>query len=202
MCNFLTDTIYHQWYGDKVDGAMNQYDYDKEAYMKTTRRLLVTVLALAMCASFLVFPALADEPISEHTKYEFRNYFPMMSRNSYKQGYTVALQCFLKGFPQSSSEISNSGGVDGRYGNGTYNAVVKFQSEAKKTFLPTMQVDGVTGGDTWAAVAHNLTYSNASPYYKSNGVNVMKPDVVNGRNFFVNTWGTAFHPIVGYIPEL
>ena len=84
--------------------------------MKTTKRLLVAVLALAMCASFLAFPALADEPISEHAMYEFRNYFPMMSRNSYNRGYTVALQCFLLGFPQSSSYISNSGGVDGSYG--------------------------------------------------------------------------------------
>lgn len=173
-----------------------------EAYMKTTKRLLVAVLALAMCASFLAFPALADEPISEHAMYEFRNYFPMMSRNSYNRGYTVALQCFLLGFPQSSSYISNSGGVDGSYGNGTFNAVKAFQTEAKKTFLSTMLVDGVTGGDTWAAVARNLTYSNASPYYKSHGLNVMKPDVVNGKNVFVNTWGTAFHTIVGYIPGL
>lgn len=119
--------------------------------MKTTKRLLVAVLALAMCASFLAFPALADEPISEH---------------------------------------------------GTFNAVKAFQTEAKKTFLSTMLVDGVTGGDTWAAVARNLTYSNASPYYKSHGLNVMKPDVVNGKNVFVNTWGTAFHTIVGYIPDL
>ena len=170
--------------------------------MKTTKRLLVAVLALAMCASFLAFPALADEPISEHAMYEFRNYFPMMSRNSYNRGYTVALQCFLLGFPQSSSYISNSGGVDGSYGNGTFNAVKAFQTEAKKTFLSTMLVDGVTGGDTWAAVARNLTYSNASPYYKSHGLNVMKPDVVNGKNVLVNTWGTAFHTIVGYIPDL
>lgn len=48
--------------------------------MKTTKRLLVAVLALAMCASFLAFPALADEPISEHAMYEFRNYYHLSHR--------------------------------------------------------------------------------------------------------------------------
>lgn len=170
--------------------------------MKTMKRIMFMALALMVLASIMIVPASAREPINEHYLHEFRYYFPMMSRNVYDRGYTIALQRFLLGFPQSSSHIANSGGPDGIYGNGTFNAVKAFQTEAKKTYDSDMQVDGVTGGDTWSAVAYNLTYGGGDVYFYSGNTRVMYPDQVNGRNVLKNLDDTIFHYIVGYVPEM
>ncbi|MFJ3762107.1 peptidoglycan-binding protein [Streptomyces sp. NPDC090080] len=46
----------------------------------------------------------------------------------------------------------SAGGVDGIFGNGTYNAVLAFQREYRSICNSGLSIDGVVGTYTWAAL--------------------------------------------------
>lgn len=119
--------------------------------MKSFRRVLAIVLLVVAMVSVLAIPASAANDIDWGSK--FRN-FRQTSTGNYIYGYACAAQSFLLGYNQTSSIISNSGGVDGMFGSETARATKIFQG---KCYLAA---DGIIGPDTWGAMEN---YMGKSP---------------------------------------
>lgn len=180
--------------------------------MKTTRRMLTFALAIIMLVSVMtVTAAAASGNLDSEWRVEFRR-FPTMSRNTYNSSYTRALQRFLSVYPGSDDYVDKNGGIDGIYGNDTFNAVKVVQTEAKNEFITNMYIDGVTGGDTWASVAYYLDYdysgsNNVYGYMQYDGYNVMKYHYTTDKGPVLSYYGnygaigSVFHDVVGTLPE-
>ena len=164
--------------------------------MKFLKRSTALVLALILLVSVLsvtAFAALEPEWLTE-----FRT-FKMLSQGSPHTGYVYALQQFLWAYPSSKQYIVNAGGIDGSFGGGTGNAVRAFQTDAKRDWLPSMAVDGIAGGDTWASVAHYLSQSGQLLKYGTS--NIMKSAGGVLKYYTYSTLGATFHTINGIVPE-
>lgn len=168
----------------------------KEYCRKLLKRSIALFLALIALISVVSVTALAAE-LDPIWRTEFRR-FKMLSQGSPHTGYVYALQQFLWAYPSTKSYIVNAGGVDGSFGTGTGNAVRVFQTNAKKDWLPSMAVDGIAGGDTWASVAYYLSRSGSLFHY--NGTSVMWYADNQLKYYKENVRGDVFHTIDGTVP--
>ena len=115
-------------------------------YIKPVVSILL-VVALIASLSVSAFAA-SSEWVSR-----FRG-FATVSQNS-NSGYVQELQRFLQVYSTTTHDyIMNSGGLDGYFGTGTYNAVIYFQTNR------SLSVDGIAGPNTWGKIAELASYSD------------------------------------------
>lgn len=129
--------------------------------MKRMKKLVCLLVVLIMTMSIVVLPASASEnmTIEEKIRTEFPT-FPVLRLNSTHTEYVKLLQRFLYVCPATYEIIYNTDttyhGIDGGFGDRTYNAVRIFQY----AMFGESGTDGIVGEDTWAVIfmwlKHNL----------------------------------------------
>lgn len=164
--------------------------------MKCAKRLLSLVLGICLVFSL----AISASALGTAWQYEFRNHFPMLSQGSGRTGYVCALQRFLSIHPSSASTMSSAGGVDGSFGQGTSNAVKKFQAYGADAIFPgTITQDGIVGPDTWTCVACELVRIGDYLEYGSRPVMLLSGTslaYLNNSNRYTN-----FHTTANYLVD-
>lgn len=162
--------------------------------MKYAKRILSLVVVICLVFSL----AISASALGTAWQYEFRNQFPMLSQGSSRTGYVFALQRFLSVHPSSASTIAAAGGVDGSFGQGTSNAVKRFQAYGADAIFPgSIAQDGIVGPDTWTCVACELI--REGNYLKYGYNYVMR---LSGTSLaYLNNSGTYtnFHTTVSYL---
>ena len=140
--------------------------------MRTVKRSFALVLALVLLVSTMALPAFAADATWQN---RFAGFTTISSSNYHNYtGYVKAAQRFFLCYSATASIVSESGGVDGIFGDGTVRAVKAFQN------IKGLVDDGIIGGNTWKAIASELTVSSYSseriPYYifRENGQDVIK----------------------------
>lgn len=167
--------------------------------MNFVKKGVSLTLVLILLASIMVIPAFASGvPLDPEWRVEFRR-FKMLSQGSPHTQYVCALQQFLWAYPNTRTYIVNAGGVDGSFGSATGTAVRVFQADAQLEWLPTMSVDGIAGGDTWASVAYYLSRNGSNFNYEGTNVMQLKDGVLKYYNQY--SLGSAFHTVVGSLPD-
>lgn len=116
--------------------------------MKKVKRVvfLLLILIIVMQAMMLTAFAAGEPWVTKIGK------FTAINRNNYHNytGYVCAAQRYFLCDPVTSDLIADSGGVDGIFGDGLYNATVAFQA------LHDLDPDGYIGKNTWQAIAGEL----------------------------------------------
>ena len=129
--------------------------------MRTVKRSFALVLVLVLLVSTMALPAFAASTTWQNRFADFT----MISSSNYHNytGYVKAAQRFFLCYSATASILSDSGGVDGLFGDGTVRAVKAFQN------IKGLDDDGIIGENTWKAIAAELTVSAYSagsvPYY-------------------------------------
>lgn len=162
--------------------------------MKYAKRILSLVLGICLVFSL----AISASALGTAWQWEFRNQFPMLSQGSGRTGYVCALQRFLSAHPTSASTIAAAGGVDGSFGQGTSNAVKKFQAYADDAIFPgSIAQDGIVGPDTWTSVACEMFRQGNYLKYGSQNLMLLSGSSLayrNSSNQYVN-----FHTTASYL---
>ncbi len=130
---------------------------------KLMKRIVPLFLAVVMCICMAV-PAFADTA----TVYSVVSYrFPAQSTSSYSTTYTALVQRYMCLYNDNTRYyITSSGNIDGVFGSGTKQAVVRYQ-EANG-----YSTDGVFGAQSWPGFSGNITAAETSgvyTYFKCNG---------------------------------
>lgn len=119
--------------------------------MKNLKKKLTAVVLTLVLAVVSAMPAFAAE---------IEN-FPAQNLSSSTERYTRGLQVMLLHYNTTTrSYIVNSGGADGSYGRGTYNAVLAFQKDRNLNGK-----DGSCGPETWRNLRATLTYNTTDGSY-------------------------------------
>lgn len=113
--------------------------------MRTAKRLIGLLLVIAIMCTLVVIPASALYP---ETIALFRT-FNLTTRQNHQTGYTKLIQRFMQTTNYSYC-IDDHGGVDGLFGDGTFQAVKLFQKEVG------LSANGNVDGNTWAAMANAM----------------------------------------------
>lgn len=130
---------------------------------KAFKRMIPFILVVVMCLC-MASPAFADTA----TVYSVVSYkFPAQSTTSYDSAYTALIQRYMCLYNDNTRYyITSTGNIDGVFGSGTKQAVVKYQ-EANG-----YSTDGMFGAQSWPGFAGNITASETSgvyTYFKCNG---------------------------------
>lgn len=143
---------------------------------KLIKRILPFALVVAMCLC-MAAPAFADSSWVGI----FRG-FPSRYRYGPSDGYVKMIQSLMWAYGGSSrTYISNAGGTDGSFGDGTHNAVCDFQASNG------LEDDGVVGADTWGTLAQLTSggYSGSTYFFFLNNNYCLKV-IVGGTP--TSTW--------------
>ena len=121
--------------------------------MKKIKKTAALLIALA-----IAFSAFAPAALAAYAPSNWSNW-PVQSRNNYSTTYTYALQNVIKGNYHLSDP--NTFAVDGIYGNGTYQGVVRFQQDNRLD-----DIDGIVGTETWGKMREYLERNTSTSYYE------------------------------------
>lgn len=113
--------------------------------MRTSKHLISLLLVIAITCTLVVIPASALEPEMIAL---FRG-FDLTTKQNYQTGYTKLVQRFMQTTNHSSC-IDDHGGVDGIFGDGTFQAVKLFQRDVG------LSANGNVDGNTWAVMANSM----------------------------------------------
>ncbi len=145
---------------------------------KITKRVVPLILAVVLCLSMAVPAFAATLAVNEVAA------FPAQSQGN-SNGYVGVIQRYMYLYNNTTHQyIVNSGGVDGSFGQGTYNAVVAYQ--AAKGFT----TDGVFGSQSWPELASTISlYNNNTFRYDGAYYHQLKPlmHVTNLSAGYVNS---------------
>lgn len=149
--------------------------------MKLLKRTAVLALAIMMLTALLVLPASA---VLTSPYYSHVCAFHELYNGSPENAYIRAAQCFLYHYSSATRKaITNAGGIDGGYGNGTENAVRLYQKDKWPNDNSVEHVqnrDGRVGPKTWAKIAGDLYVGYEGGEYaelRYNGGNVIYVDL-------------------------
>uniref|UniRef100_UPI004027F19B peptidoglycan-binding domain-containing protein n=1 Tax=Faecousia sp. TaxID=2952921 RepID=UPI004027F19B len=145
--------------------------------MKHTKRILATLMVMALMIVTLALPASAA---GNSWGAEF-SAFPTQSQNSYSIGYTKAIQTFLCCCDSSEmlGLIMQGGGIDGIYGGKTAAAVKVLQKYSTNA-------DGICGPVTWRIIGNDLmttgTMTDGGKAYTTIGTKLDENQLYRIRN--------------------
>lgn len=134
--------------------------------MKAMKKTIVFALVVVMMMSVMSLPASAAlvEPYYSHV-----SGFVELYNGSTANAYIRAVQCFLYHYSYATrNEITNAGGIDGGYGNGTENAVIMYQKDKWPNDNNPEHVknrDGRVGPKTWTKIAGDLKVGESTGEY-------------------------------------
>ena len=115
--------------------------------MKRSNRILAIILVLSLSVSLFAFSASA-------ANIPHISSFPEVFSGCIHYGYTKALQRFLMCLsPSNEARILASGGIDGIFGQVTYDLAVAYQDSRD------LDADGAVGPYTWSQIASDLVYN-------------------------------------------
>ena len=119
--------------------------------MKSLKKTAALLIALV-----IAFGAFAPTALAAYAPTNWANW-SVQSRNNYSTTYTYALQNVLKG--NYHLDDPNNFAVDGIFGNGTRQEVVRFQQDNN---LPA---DGIVGSQTWGKMYGYLRLNAYTSYW-------------------------------------
>ena len=140
--------------------------------MRTAKRLIGMILVITIMCVLVVTPASALEP-SLNTL--FRK-FDLTTRYNYQAGYTKLIQRFMQTTSYSSC-IDDHGGVDGIFGDGTFQAVTLFQGNNG------LKADGKVGENTWGTMASAMDQERS--YFVRNTNQYIGRYEINNRTYTI-----------------